>query len=392
MSPSEVDEAEVGPSADSPKVNRDGIGEGSAGLTPEEVAKLRFRWADLPEVSRDVPGTGGSVRHLPEDFIVTERPLYLPDGNGSHAYALVEKRSLTTRDLVVALQQAGLEEKQIGVAGLKDKHALTRQWLSVPNRFAAALEALDEVAGVRVLETSRHKNKLGIGHLLGNHFRVRVRDASPVAPDAAERARRALKRLQESGVPNYFGPQRFGRFGNNAVDGLKLVRGGWVPGGHRLKRFFVSALQSQLFNYGLKLRLERGLYGRVLAGDWAKKHDTGGVFRVEDEEVENARAARLEISATQPLYGKKVRVSGGEAGALEEEVLAHFGLRWLDFRSRKGSRRITRVTLSEVEVEPTEDGYWVSFFLPKGSFATNVLREVMKVEVDEPVSNRDAEE
>ena len=360
-----------------------------ASVTPEEATRLRFRWSDLPEVSCEVEGTGGSVRHLPEDFVVTERPLYLPNGDGSHAYALVEKRGLTTRDLVSALQRTGLEEKQIGVAGLKDKHALTQQWLSVPNRHAAAFEALEETSGVRVLERSRHKNKLGIGHLLGNHFRIRVRNAEL---NAEERARQALEVLQTRGVPNYFGPQRFGRFGNNAVDGLKLVRGEWVPGGHRLKRFFISALQSQLFNYGLKLRIERGLYGRVLVGDWAKKHDTGGVFKVEDAEIENERAARLEISATEPLYGKKVRVSGGEAGALEEEVLAHFGLRWVDFRSRKGSRRITRVVLSEAQVEPTEDGYWLSFFLPKGSFATNVLREVMKVEVDEPVeSNRDEE-
>ena len=374
----------------SSEAEQDEVEKRDTSVTPEEVSKLRFRWADLPEVSRGVPGTGGSVRHLPEDFVVTERPLYLPDGDGSHAYALVEKRSLTTRDLVVALQRSGLEEKQIGVAGLKDKHALTQQWLSVPNRFAAAFDALAEVEGVRVLERSRHKNKLGVGHLLGNHFRIRVRGAEP---DAVERARQALEHLQTHGVPNYFGPQRFGRFGNNAVDGLKLVRGERVPGGHRLKRFFVSALQSQLFNYGLKLRLERGLYGRTLAGDWAKKHDTGGVFRVEDAATENERAARLEISATQPLYGKKVRVSEGEAGALEEEVLAHFGLRWVDFRSRKGSRRITRVVISEVEVEATDDGYWLSFFLPKGSFATNVLREVMKVEVDEPVeSNRDTDE
>ena len=359
-------------------------------LSPEETAKLRFRWADLPAISGDVAGTRGVVRQLSEDFVVTERPLYLPDGEGSHAYALVEKRGLTTRDLVSALQRAGLEEKQVGVAGLKDKHALTQQWLSVPNRFAAALDALEQRDGVRILERSRHKNKLGVGHLLGNHFRVRVRGAEP---GSVEQARRTLERLQERGVPNYFGPQRFGRFGNNAVDGLKLVRGERVPGGHRLKRFFVSALQSQLFNYGLKLRLERGLYGRTLAGDWAKKHDTGGVFRVEDAATENERAARLEISATQPLYGKKVRVSEGEAGALEEEVLAHFGLRWVDFRSRKGSRRITRVVISEVEVEATDDGYWLSFFLPKGSFATNVLREVMKVEVDEPVeSNRDTDE
>ena len=144
-------------------------------------------------MSRDVPGTGGSVRHLPEDFIVTERPLYLPDGNGSHAYALVEKRKPYHERLGSCLAASRLGGDADRGGRLKDKHALTRQWLSVPNRFAAALEALDEVAGVRVLETSRHSNKLGIGHLLGNHFRVRVRDVSPVAPDAAERARRGTE-------------------------------------------------------------------------------------------------------------------------------------------------------------------------------------------------------
>jgi tRNA pseudouridine13 synthase len=151
-------------------------------------------------------------------------------------------------------------------------------------------------------------------------------------------------------------------------------------------------LQSLLFNYTLKLRLERGLYDRVLVGDWAKKHDTGGVFLVEDADAESERVRRLEISATLPLYGKKVRVATGEAGALEAEVLDYFGLRWADFTGRKGSRRITRVLLQEAGVEPTEDGYTLSFTLPKGSFATTVLREVMKVEVDEPVEIEDGED
>ena len=98
--------------------------------------------------------------------------------------------------------------------------------------------------------------------------------------------------------------------------------------------------------------------------------------------MESPRAEALEISPTLPLWGKKVRVSGGEAGALEEETLERFGLRWLDFTSRKGSRRITRVLLEDVGLEGTEDGYTLSFALPKGAFATTVLREVMKVEVD----------
>lgn len=347
---------------------------------------FRFRWSDFAPLTVALPGSGGRIRETPEDFAVEELPLYLPEGSGSHAYAFVEKRGLTTRDLVLALMKQGLKEGEIGVAGLKDKHAVTKQWLSVPNRHAAALDALQEVEGVRILETSRHRNKLGIGHLRGNRFSVRVRGG-----DAA-RAAAVLALLDAQGVPNYFGPQRFGRFGTNAVDGLKLIRGEHVPGGHRLKRFFLSALQSLLFNHMLAARLERGLYGQVIAGDWAKKRETGGVFVVENAEVENPRALSGKISATLPLYGKKVRVSAPEAGGLEAETLEYFGLRWSDFTARKGSRRPSRIFLDDVVLTPEADGYILAFTLQKGAFATSVLREVMKVEVDEPLGEVEDDE
>ena len=344
---------------------------------------FRFRWSDLPPLTAALPGSGGRIRETPEDFRVEELPLYQPEGSGSHAYAWVEKRGLTTRDLVLALLRQGLKEAEIGVAGLKDKHAVTRQWLSVPNRHAAALGALSDLEGVTLLETSRHRNKLGIGHLRGNRFTLRVRGGDAAAAAAV------LEVLTVQGVPNYFGPQRFGRFGTNARDGLKLVRGEHVPGGHRLKRFFLSALQSLLFNHLLAGRLKRGLYTQVILGDWAKKRDTGGVFVVENVEVENVRARAGEISATSPLYGKKVKVSGGDAGALESATLEHFGLRWTDFTARKGSRRPTRIFLEETALTPEPDGYTLAFSLRKGAFATSVLREVMKVEVDEPLSEGD---
>ncbi len=344
-----------------------------------DLEKFRFNWAALLPISQHLPGTGGILRQQTEDFRVQEIPLYLPSGQGSHAYALVEKRNLTTRDLVLALLKAGVAENAIGVAGLKDKRAVTRQWLSVPNRQAAALAELEALDGVRVLETSRHKNKLGIGHLQGNRFSIRVRQAEV---DALARAQAIVDLLIAQGVPNYFGPQRFGRFGNNAIDGLKLLRGEWVPGGHRLKRFFLSSLQSLLFNHLLNLRIERGLYQQVINGDWAKKHDTGGVFLVESAEIERARAENLAISATLPLFGKKVKLSPTLAGELELETFRYFALRWQDFTRLKGSRRISRVKLAEVELQPTEDGYIFSFVLPKGSFATSVLREIMKVDID----------
>ena len=338
--------------------------------------RLMFSWADFPPLTHQA-GSGGTLRAVPEDFTVEELPLYLPQGSGSHAYARVQKRGLTTRDLVVALLGQGLKEQEIGVAGLKDKHALTTQWLSVPQRHAAALQALEDLEGVEILETSRHKNKLGIGHLQGNRFSVQVRE---VGPEGVEAARGVLEDLEARGVPNYFGPQRFGRFGTNAVDGYKFVRGEQVPGGHRLKRFFVSALQSLLFNHLLARRLGLGLFDQMVLGDWAKKHDTGGEFEVKDE-AEAERAQRFEISATLPLYGKKVRVSAARAGELEAETLAYYGLHWEDFRGRHGDRRLSRLpfqgTLSE-----NEGGYRLDFALPKGAFATSVLREVMKTDVD----------
>lgn len=341
-----------------------------------------FDWSKLPYVTPDLPGAGGTVRASPEDFRVEELPAYLPQGTGSHVYLKVEKRGLTTRDLVVALTRAGVSETSIGVAGLKDKAAVTVQWISVPRRFGEAAETLERLPGVRILERSYHKNKLAIGHLSGNRFEVVVRD---VGADAVDKASAALARLRVSGAPNWFGPQRFGRFGNNAYDGLRVLQGESVPGGHRLRRFFVSALQSQLYNHMLAQRIDLGLFQTVVEGDWARKHDTGGTFEVQDAAVEAARAERLEISATLPLHGRKVKLSNARAGELELATLAEFGLSWAQFGSRRGDRRGTRLLLADATVTEAGPGALrLAFSLPKGSYATAVLREVLKVDVDQP--------
>jgi tRNA pseudouridine13 synthase len=349
---------------------------------------LTFSWERLPFVTADVPGTGGSIRSAPEDFVVEELPLYLPQGDGSHLYLRVEKRGLTTRDLVMALVGAGVDEASVGVAGLKDKHALTTQWLSLPKRHEGAVAALEDLPGVRVLERSYHRNKLGLGHLRGNRFIVTVRG---VADGARARAEDALGALARRGAPNWFGPQRFGRFGTNAYDGWRVLRGENVPGGHRLRRFFVSALQSLLFNEVLAARIALGLYETVVAGDWARKHDTGGTFLVEDPAAEAPRAAGLEISATVPLYGRKVKPSPARAGEIEAAALSRLGLAWTDFTSRRGDRRLTRILVEDPSVSADGDAVTLRFTLPKGSYATSVLREVMKVDVDEPSTPADPE-
>ena len=344
-----------------------------------DLEEFRFDWADLPALTADIPGTGGRTRVCLEDFVVSEIPRLQPDGVGEFVYAYVEKRGLNTHDLVAALREQGVPYNDVGVAGLKDKNAVTRQWLSVPGKHAPALEALDRLEGVRVLELSRNGTRLRRGHLRGNRFEVRVRQ-----PDAGweGQGNSIVRRIQDTGLPNYFGPQRFGRFNSNAIDAVRLFRGEKVPGGRRLNEFFISALQAHLFNWILKRRIEMGLYDRVLSGDRARRHDTGGMFRVGDAETESKRAARLEISAVLPLYGRKVSGGLDAAFALEDWVLRRFGLRRSDFRRHtRGSWRISRVRPEEVALRARDDGYVIEFTLPNGAYATTFLRELIKREL-----------
>ena len=347
-------------------------------MNEELKEKLLFNWENFPAITAELAGTGGVIRQELEDFRVEEIPLYLPQGKGSHAYVRIEKRGITTRDVVVALLEQGLTQNQIGVAGLKDKYAVASQWLSVPNRFAYVLDNLDNLDGVTVLERSRHKNKLGMGHLKGNKFTIRIRNTDA---DAIDKARAIVDKLSVIGVPNYFGPQRFGRFGTNAIDGYKLILGEKLKGGHKLKKFFLSSLQSLMFNYILAKRIEMGIFDSLILGDWAKKHDTLGVFKVEDLK-EAERAKRLEVSATIPLFGKKTKIADFEAGKLEQEALDYYELKWVNFARRRGDRRFSRLPMGETKITEHDDGLTIEFFLRRGSFATTILREIMKVELD----------
>lgn len=340
-----------------------------------DFSRLTFSWEDLPMITADLPGTGGEIRRELDDFVVREVPAYLPSGGGDHAYALIEKRGLTTRELIGALVRRGVPRADVGAAGLKDKLAVTTQWLSVPFRYADLFEDLDNEEGVRVLETGLHRNKLGRGHLKGNRFEVRVRAAMDDWPASLNEV---ATRLTATGLPNFLGSQRFGRFGSNACDGARVARGERVPGGRGIQRFFIEALQSYAFNWLLKRRIELGLFGEVVVGDRAQRHDTGGVFVVEDAALESERAKRLEISAVLPLFGKRSGYSEHRAGDLEREALNELGLTMNDFRRPTGDRRISRVLLQDLSYEPVGDGYWLRFTLPAGAYATCLLREVTK--------------
>ncbi|MDO4263530.1 MAG: tRNA pseudouridine(13) synthase TruD [Deinococcus sp.] len=341
---------------------------------------LTFRWSALARLG-GLPasqGTGGELRRVLADFQVEELPLYLPAGEGDHLMVHLRKEGHTTGHLLRELsRQLRVKDRDIGSAGQKDRHAVTTQWISLP---AAAEKRLPHFVldGVEVLETGRHPNKLGLGHLRGNRFRVQVRGAPGTAPAAAAR----LGELAAQGVPNYFGPQRFGLGGVNAAEGLRVLRGESALKDPKLRRFLVSALQSSLFNAYLGLRLERGLFAALLPGDRAKKHGSGGEFWV-DSADESGRAAQGEVSALGNLFGKKSQPLRAEGGALEREALERLGLDPAEFTALRGDTRLTRIFFLEApQLTPTEDGYTVQFALPRGSFATAVLRELMGGEVD----------
>jgi tRNA pseudouridine13 synthase len=368
------------------------------------------------------PGTA-VIRRAPEDFVVEEIPAYTPSGRGEHLYLTFTKRGLTTPDAVRALAQAlDVDPRGAGFAGMKDRHAVTTQTASFAfpmARDAAAAVAAVAVPGVTVVSAARHDNKLKPGHLIGNRFTIALADV--LAAEVPEILRR-LAAIGRIGVPNAFGPQRFGRDGDNPERAL-----GWLSGRERgprsprEQRLLFSSLQSLLFNRVLARREAAGTWAAVLPGDVAKKHDTGGLFTVplEGPDLDDARA-RAEagaVSATGPMFGAKMRWPEGEPAALEREVLdqatagagAAEALRFEAFRHLgEGTRRALRLFVAEMTTEVLSPGLVVTmgetpkpparpapgetpgapqpgatstgravvvarFVLPKGGYATTVL-------------------
>lgn len=337
-------------------------------------------------LTEDLPGSGGTLEATADDFIVHEIPSYLPSGQGEHLLLEIEKVGLTTPEAAKRLAPAlGVREHELGYAGLKDKDARTRQWISAPWPVKRALPELAtlDLGEVRVLTALRHGNKLRRGHQRGNRFRLTIRH---VPAGGLDRARAVLDRLVTLGVPNAFGPQRFGREGDNVEQGLAILRGdSRGPSNRRIKSLLLSAVQSEVFNRVLERRLAEGLFTRALAGDVMQKHDTGGLFDVTDPEAEQARVDRLEISATAALPGPKVRkATGGWTLETEAAVCAELGLdETLIAGLDDGTRRALRYPLRGAELAAlpgAPDAFVLDLSLPSGAYATVLLAEIMKPE------------
>jgi len=335
-------------------------------------------------ITADLPGSGGAVKASPEDFRVDEVPAYLPQGTGPHLWLRVEKRDRTTRDVVRALAAAlAVPDREAGYAGLKDRAAVTTQWLSFPVACDPDPASLAG-DGFRVLEASRHQNKLRTGHLRGNVFTTVVRGG-----DLA-RARACADALAARGMANFFGAQRFGAAGRNAELGRMLLRGQTGDPEVRraardrfLRRLVLSAWQSSLFNAWLAERLRDGLFATALQGDVLKKLDSGGVFTCQDPAVDGPRVERFEISPAGPMFGHKLRPAAGEALRREERLLAAEGIGPAELArgggETEGTRRAGRLPVS-IALETVEGGYRARFELPRGSYATVVLGELTKSE------------
>ena len=336
---------------------------------------------DLPYLTAALPGIGGVLRASCEDFLVDEEPAYLPAGAGDHVFVRVEKRGLTTPQAVDRIARAlGVNARDIGVAGMKDRHAVTRQWLSLPPPVtpeAAQALALDDV---KILEAARHGHKLRTGHVRANRFVLRVRE---VGEDAEAKARAILDALAKPpGAPNWYGEQRFGREGDNAERGLAIVRGERPPRDKKLARLLVSALQSQLFNDWLRARIADGFYAQVIAGDLLHKTG-GGQFVCEDASVDQPRLLAGELCITGPMFGDRMRAPTGEAQEREQRILAAAGLTVDAFASvraiAEGTRRDATIAVGAPAVSTVEPGVVeLCFTLPGGAYATAVMREVMK--------------
>lgn len=400
---------------------------------------------NLPYLTSDFPGIGGLIKQRPEDFFVQEIPLYEPCGEGEHVYCEIQKVGPSTFDVIHRLSEAlHVPTRAVGYAGLKDARAVTRQIFSVQGTTEQAVMNL-RIPNVQVQWAARHTNKLRMGHLKANRFAIKIREVN--ATDVVK-LRPFLDLIEKRGMPNYFGEQRFGRRGNNDQLGAALVRGDNVgllklllgspdprlddkqslrarklfderqneesmkqwprrsgmerrvlarlikskkPGSavrvidEKLRRLWVSALQSKLFNEVLIERI--ATIDQLMDGDLAYKHDNGACFKVEKASVEQPRCDAFEVSPTGPLLGYRMSLPEGMPLEVEQRIFTAAGLTAGEFKHAdrervKGARRPLRVKPEQIELVGGVDEHGsyitVAFTLPAGSFATVLLRELMK--------------
>jgi tRNA pseudouridine13 synthase len=321
----------------------------------------------------------GLLRREPEDFRVDERLGFAADGAGTHLLLRVEKRAANTGWVAAQLARlAAVPPREIGWCGHKDRHAVTTQWFSVPWPLRRpAEESLAFVGeGFAVLESARHGRKLRPGSHRGNGFEIRVHEIEGDSEALAAR----LAALAERGVPNYFGPQRFGRQGANLARALRWADGGQPPAGRAERGFALSAARAVLFNRVLADRIEHGSWDRLLPGEVVMLDGTQSFFKApEIDAALHERAARGDVHPSGPLCGRGLTPATGEAFAREEQAL-RAGEPLVELLVAAGlahERRALRLRPGSLEWAVDGRTLCLRFDLPRGAFATAVLHELV---------------
>jgi tRNA pseudouridine13 synthase len=405
-------------------------------MTAQQGAENVNEILKLPLLTDGLCGTGGVIKSQCEDFVVEEIPLYQPCGEGTHIYILIEKRGLTTSEAAGRLAKAlGRAARDVGFAGLKDARSVARQWFSIEHVEPERLRNL-QIDNPRILQIERHRNKLKLGHLAGNRFMIKIRRLDLPLEKARSLAKEVLSILERRGTPNYFGPQRFGSTMGNHLLGkavlndqpetfidlflgdiavadssaAKRLRHGaeerhalrvLVKSGgdkkaafravnNNLKKFFVSAYQSYIFNRVLAARMPA--IDKIIQGDMAYLHRNGACFHVEDAGNEQPRCDAFEISPTGPLFGQRMTRLTGPAGQIENAILQSEGIDTDDWKgiwysTPRGGRRPLRFQPRNCSVTTGADDageyLQLSFELDPGCYATTLLREITKKHFEE---------
>jgi len=341
--------------------------------------------ARLPRVTEmsDLPGIGGRIKTQIDDFEVEELTLREPCGTGAFLYVWIEKRGVDATSLVEMLcTTLGITEHDVGMAGLKDARAITRQWVSVPAACNAKMASLNERLedrGVQILRSSLHDQPLRRGQLRGNRFSILVRDPGA---DALARTEALLSLLEAQGIPNYFGRQRFGREGTTLERGLALLSGkARLRRNSKADRFALSSVQSCLFNRYLALRISDGLFHQAIDGELLQSMATGLPEVVNDTKAAQERLDAGKVVPAGPLAGARIRRTRGEAALREKHVLKEAGLLnalWEKVvRQIPGARRPICVYPRECRAESCDEHVRLHFELPPGAYATELLEEVL---------------
>lgn len=329
------------------------------------------------------PELAGQIRCEPADFEVEEIPAFEPAGTGSHLWLWVEKTGANTDWVATQLARAtGCPPRDVGYAGMKDRHAVTRQWFSLPWKPGQPAELADPgIEGVRILKVALHEKKLRRGVLKGNRFSLKLRNLQGDRSGLEAR----LQAVAQSGVPNYFGPQRFGFGGANVTRAVRwLAEGGRLP---RDKRsIYLSALRSYLFNQVLAQRVVNGSWNRLLAGELAMLDGTHSIFPcdVPDEPLLQ-RCREFDIHPTGPLPGRGGMQPSADALVLEQQALAPYGdsINRLAEFGVDAERRSLRLPVRGLQLPLQPNDLVIGFELPAGAYATVVLRELVATDPGE---------